>query len=273
MFRRLRELEEMGLLTRERSGHRPGGAPLIVGHLHLDVQYSAPQMASEACERQCQSDTEGECQSDTTSGGSATGDTEAVPTVALHIENSNLNSKITTTTFLAETARESEPSRAPASGNEGLGEKQVSSDSLDHAFGEFLKAYPFDATMNPDLARSEFGRLSIKDRSRAVRWARRYREDSAQRGRTQPVDAAKWLRERRFDHIETIETARANDRGLAKPEVFVVRGTPPWDAWMRFKGKSSHVTTEEKTTRKIGWYFPSLWPPGSSETGPPREVA
>ena len=39
IYRRLKDLEEKGLLTREWAGHKSSGAPLVTGRLHLDVEY------------------------------------------------------------------------------------------------------------------------------------------------------------------------------------------------------------------------------------------
>lgn len=52
-----------------------------------------------------------------------------------------------------------------------------------------------------------------------------------------------------------------------KPKVFVIQGTPAWDAWMQYrakegKGKPPAVQSKENGYR-TGWYFPTLYPPRS----------
>lgn len=58
-----------------------------------------------------------------------------------------------------------------------------------------------------------------------------------------------------------------------KPKVFVIQGTPAWDAWMRHRakeGKGKSPTTHSKEHGyRTGWYFPTLFPPSS--TGPPND--
>lgn len=46
-------------------------------------------------------------------------------------------------------------------------------------------------------------------------------------------------------------------------QVAVIVDTPQWDAWARFKGKTSPRTTIRTENRlREGWYFPTEWPPG-----------
>jgi hypothetical protein len=117
--------------------------------------------------------------------------------------------------------------------------------------------------MRDSEARAEAEKLSVKDRAKALRWAAAYAADLKARGATRPVDAAKWLRERRFEEVERIKGGQAQAQGLAKPMVFVIQGTPAWNAWLAHKGvRSMPTNTSAHAPGKSGWWFPSLWPPG-----------
>ena len=58
-------------------------------------------------------------------------------------------------------------------------------------------------------------------------------------------------------------------------QIFVYLGSRAWDAWVRHKKQTTGVQWSLTTTsvvdgrRRVGWYFPSLFPPETGSTGPP----
>jgi len=141
-------------------------------------------------------------------------------------------------------------------------------DDLDGWFEAFQRSYPFDATMSLSEALAQGRKLSIKDRAKALRWAGEYAADVRKRGATRPLDAARWLRERRFDEIDRLKGGQAKAQGRERPMVHVAVGTRAWDAWIRHGHKPGLNMSRHQG--KNGWFFPSLWPPGCD---PPADEA
>jgi hypothetical protein len=112
-------------------------------------------------------------------------------------------------------------------------------------------------------AREAFDELSIEDQLKAVRFAKPYATAIKAHNRNFPVNAAKWLSERRFDEIERILIAKAQAGGLKdQPGVRHLRNRA-WSAcaaeFRRTKGKDPPQVEHEGQT---GWWFSSLSSPG-----------
>jgi hypothetical protein len=129
-----------------------------------------------------------------------------------------------------------------------------------HQFQDLLRAYPVGAAMAIGGAERLFGALSIEDRLMAIRCAKVYADDLKRTGRIYPKDIANWLKNREFERVQRVVDAKAEANSLANPNVFVAKGTPAWDAWVR-RGHKPKLTTEEATSKQIGWWFPSQFPP------------
>jgi hypothetical protein len=141
-------------------------------------------------------------------------------------------------------------------------ESEVDQSQTDDNFTDFLSVYPFDPTrMSVGAAREAFDELSIEDQLKAVRFATPYATAIKAHNRNFPVNAAKWLSDRRFDEIERILIAKA--RPVDCQPVFVTRGTEAWSAcaaeFRRTKGKDPPQVEHEGQT---GWWFSSLSSPG-----------
>jgi hypothetical protein len=141
-------------------------------------------------------------------------------------------------------------------------ESEVDQSQTDDNFTDFLSVYPFDPTrMSVGAAREAFDELSIEDQLKAVRFATPYATAIKAHNRNFPVNAAKWLSDRRFDEIERILIAKA--RPVDCQPVFVTRGTEAWSAcaaeFRRTKGKDPPRVEHEGQT---GWWFSSLSSPG-----------
>lgn len=141
-------------------------------------------------------------------------------------------------------------------------ELEVDQSQTDDNFTDFLSVYPFDPTrMSVGAAREAFDELSIEDQLKAVRFATPYATAIKAHNRNFPVNAAKWLSDRRFDEIERILIAKA--RPVDCQPVFVTRGTEAWSAcaaeFRRTKGKDPPQVEHEGQT---GWWFSSLSSPG-----------
>ena len=158
------------------------------------------------------------------------------------------------------------PPNPPSAEQPETGERE--GDDLDLWLEQFQRTFPFDATMRISEARKAAEPLSLKDRAKALRWAAVYAADLKRRGATRPVDAAKWLRERRFDDVGEVEAAKAKAQGLDKPLVFVAKGTRAWDAWVS-RGHKPGLDYAKPPGGRVGsgWYFRSLWPPGVDPPG------
>ena len=271
VFRCFRRLRELGLFETETRHSRSGGRE-VSGRLRLDVSTSDQAMrearGSEAVAATVEREgslmvrrPDGEVVSNLDEGSLIVSrpDGEVV-------SNLDEGSLIMRRPSLCSNSLINNPPNPPAQGEAGEGATEV--DGLDALFVKFQTSYPVDATMNFSEARRAFSDLSIRDRERAVRWAGEYRVDVEKRGATRALDAAKWLRQRRFDEIEKIKGGQAKARGLERPMAFVAVGTRAWNAWLAHKGVRSHPMTTDPASRRTGWWFASLWPPG---VDPPPE--
>ncbi len=269
VFRRLKDLEEVGLLVREPAQFSRSGGRLVSGQLRLDRTYIAASTEAEPSGGSSQVETTSDegrsSQVETTQaperGGSLTGETEVVSLVTRpHIDsNLNLNSNLPTTTLESATAgRRDNDQPSAAAATKGLGEGSAPHSGRADLWTAFLGSYPSTASMDVARAKSAFSDLTLKDAAKAVRWAKLYADDLAARGRTQPFEMWRWLVARRFDEIAEAQAAKA-PKGEAR--VFVRRGTPAWEAWSRERRGKIPVQREPGGTAD-GWWFPSLFPHG-----------
>lgn len=281
VFRRLKFLEDIGLLTRELSERNPNGSPIVSGQLHLDRSYvreeddpdgetaEADNPAPDSSGGECQSVTGGECQSVTgVGGGSDTGVTPLSATaVTPHIEiQPNLTN-----------SRESlSQVTAVPSGAKRLSDEE----RLNDQFAELLHGFGFRPWMDGAACKAEFFGFSAEDREKAVRYAPLYAASAVEDHRRSRKSLLAWLRERDFDVLEASERKRIDAERAAKAladsrrtkKVFVLDGTPQMVAWKAYKQPLRQwpplwVTTDKGAS---GAWFDSEWPPGFHATGPPQ---
>lgn len=155
---------------------------------------------------------------------------------------------------------------ADASARERESEKR-----LEEEFDQFVKRYPFKAWMSITEAKREFAKLNARDREKAIRYAAVYAASIRDEKRKSIKNAADWLRDRDFDGITMVAQSVAEQAGLKAPKIFVIEGTPWWDAWQKWRRDRGMQPTP--TTRgpegKTGWYFDSQLPPKGDTTDPP----
>jgi hypothetical protein len=123
---------------------------------------------------------------------------------------------------------------------------------------DFLEAYPFNQTMSVEAAETAFAALSIKDRLKAIRFARVYGDAIKAQNRNHPMHAVNWLKRRKFDDAERVVNAKAAAPSVSGSGIFVARGTDAWEAWSATRSKPWPFTNHGGST---GWFFPSLFPP------------
>lgn len=244
LFRCFGDLRKLGLFETEVAFTRSGGRKLR-GRLRLDVSTAAMQKTQGS-----------ECAPEAAAAeGSANSALPETGQVVQNLHQGSANSALPSLCSKEDIINPPNPP-AEAAPNEGADEEG----ELDAWVEQFQASYPFDATMTVADARRVAAGLSIKDRARALRWAAEYSADLKRRGGTRPLDAARWLRERRFDEVERIKGGHAKAIGLEKPMVFVAKGTRAWDAWVA-RGHKPGLDFSRRAG-KTGWWFPSLWPPG-----------
>jgi hypothetical protein len=128
-------------------------------------------------------------------------------------------------------------------------------------FLTLLGTYPRDSTMALEEAERLFGALSIEDRRKAIRSVKIYAEDIKRRGRSHPMDLARWLRSREFDVIDRMATAKeaTPSSALAGGPVFVSVESDLWlvlvDRNRREKGRDP----PNEIGGKRGWSFHPDW--------------
>lgn len=257
VFRKLSLFEKAGVLTRETIGFSADGAKIVGARLWLDRVYRPMQSAHDG--------EDAEAGENVAAEAFAEGGQSQIETAC----QGGAVSPRTSGSLTAETASPygSNPEDIiyPPTPHGGAPEivQADDGDNLEAQFAKFQASYPFDATMRVAEARLVFAGLTVKDRTRAVRAAGEYALDLQRRGSARAMDAARWLRGRRFEDVEAVKGGQARAQGLDRPRVFVAQGTRAWDAWLAHKGARSHPTTTDKVTRKTGWWFESLWPPGA----------
>ena len=249
VFRWLSHFEEAGILTRVTLCYDESGAAVKGLKLHLDRSYSPMQETHSKDGGETGAEEEGSANlALPDEGGQCQGAYQAVPPVALPLSMSRKEDKII-------------PPYPPngEAVEKGLGEEE----EAEQGFEKFKRSYPFDATMSLLNARAAWGELSIKDRAKVLRWVTVYANDLKRRGGTRPLDAARWLRTRRFEEIEAQQTGKAQAQGLAAPRVYVVKGTRAWEAWLRAGHKPGLDHATGPDGKRNGWWMPTLWPPGA----------
>jgi hypothetical protein len=285
VFTHLRRLENGGVFERETSHRRDDGAPVVTGRL-LIGRFFRDGEAVEGGVRE--PDSGGAVQlPDWGESGSRTGGSPAAG-LAPYSNNTRVNN----TGFNNTSPSTSDSGVATPDGDaggggagDGLGEGMRGEGGGERGrpatFDDLLAAYPWDSTMDRAAAEREFERLALRERALAVRAARIYAGDLRRRGRSHARDLARWLADRAFDDIQRVAQVKAQGSGLATPRVFVMRGGEPWEAWgrrWRAEGKvwpptpytyRDHQGCDPRMVGKIGWFFPSLWPPSQGATGPP----
>lgn len=138
-------------------------------------------------------------------------------------------------------------------------------------FEDFLKAYPDKPTMPIEPARAAFGD-AVKagtDPQTLIEAARGYGLRVKADG-TEPryiVNAARWLKERRWEQVATAGPAKP----AAKPGVFVEQGTKAFAAWDTHLRNTRGVGAKTIDYRdpdagprgpiRRGWWFASQYPP------------
>jgi hypothetical protein len=261
IYRELRELENGGALTRDR-GHNDDGRTASCT-LNLTGIFKLRKTPETAEMRETEKDSAmGGTKQSAMDGTkidkqSAMGGTEQSANGDTSLYWDKLYNIPSTTTLVS-------PSPARASQDDQPSEANESPKGAFDGFQELLRSYPFDSTMGLDEAERLFDALSVKDRLKAIRFAKIYAGDLKRRGRSQPRDIAAWLKSRAFDRIAASMDEKARSAGLKNAQVFVARGTDAWKAWASTRAKPFPVSEHGG---KTGWWFASLYPPRA--TGPP----
>lgn len=137
----------------------------------------------------------------------------------------------------------------------------------------FKEAYPLDASMDRDATREALGELSLGDRDKCIRAVPKYLAVLAAKKRSFPMDAINFIRKRKFDEIVDAEQEQAERAGFDKPKtVFVSYPSEAFDAWdahARRHGRIGYPHTIKNDKGQSGWMFPTLYPP--KDPTPPEE--
>lgn len=128
----------------------------------------------------------------------------------------------------------------------------------------FENAYPFDPDDRKASAKRALERLSPDDQELAIAAAPRYAERCRQKN-VRTAYAARWLREKGWQNFEArVEMQVAS----ADFQIFVEKGSKEWVAWQewlkRVRGRGSPALEFKSHGGKLGWRFPSKWPPGAN---------
>jgi hypothetical protein len=258
VFRCLKTLRDLGVFETETRFMRSGGRR-VSGRLRLDVRIASPDMREPHGSEEVAG---GDVEEGSLKSGLPDGQ------VVSNLDEGSLKSGLPT---LCSNSYINNPPNPPSAVEPETGERER--DDLDLWFEQFQRSYPFDASMRVSEARKAGEALSLKDRARALRWAAAYADDLKRRGATRPVDAARWLRERRFDDVEQVKAGQAKAQGLAAPKVFVAKGTRAWDAWVARGHKPGLAYSRGMPgDSRTGWWFPTLWPPGVDPPSPADEA-
>lgn len=120
-------------------------------------------------------------------------------------------------------------------------------------FEKFWQEYPTDSNMSKKKAFDVWRRLAAEDREAATLSLVGFNGYCTSHPDYRPVHAERYLSQRRFDgHLETARKVSS--------QVFVIKGTPEWAAWEKFKGKSLPSSKNQNGPGE-GWMFPSRFPP------------
>ena len=273
VYRNLGLIEELGLMTWQRRNPRDRSPERFSGKLHFLIKVDLADGGADSPEPE-------QSQIGTKPDQSQVGIIES----QVGTDQSQVGTTYRSTGLCTQTEYESPPPPIlqpnPAKGadeTERREEEEGFSDSeevenrkrIEREFSEFRAAYPFDPSMSVAAALEAFADLNVKDRGKAIRCAVKYRETLKAKKRDYARHAVNWLRKREFDGITDMGHDTAARAGLAKPKVFVRKGTPAWDAWTAHMTKTkgirwslSRVSAEHNKAE--GWDFESMFPPGDS---------
>ena len=150
--------------------------------------------------------------------------------------------------------------------------------SIEEEFEALWTSWP-----NPNglFARSDcwqaFKRLNGKDRKLAVRMAPAYLAGLKEANRKHAPDPARWLSKRQFEDVAESRQASAVEQGLKHPPVFVRKGTPAWEAWQN-RWRRERRFPEGSTIEMPSWWSdehkshgahkPTLFPPRAEGEAP-----
>ena len=256
VFRRLKDLEEIGLLTRQRPDKRPDNNARVSGFLHLDMLFQG-----ESDESQIETDPpESQIETDV----SRTGETDVSLTGETPIKDSTQK-------------KNSNPSLSLAADVSTHARERDDQTGFDEDFSELVAAYPCRQWMSLTEAKLEYRRLTADERSQARRWAAPYASAIAEGKRRSIKSLADWLRDKDFEGLRLMASARpaapaavgassaapkpaGTHAAAGPPTVFVKVGTPAWDAWVRAGHRPGLRTNKRGPEGGDGWYFPTLYP-------------
>lgn len=141
---------------------------------------------------------------------------------------------------------------------------EVPSKAASARFDRFREAWPADPTINWERVESGFYRMPAEDQDNASKVARRYVEFCRREGRKLKAPQ-NWLREKGWAGFleEERKAAAAIERG--RTMVWVQEGTRAWNAWkahFEAQGKLMKTPMQTKAEKGLGWFFPTLFPPG-----------
>jgi hypothetical protein len=261
--RRLHELEELGLLSRLRRRILPGGREAEGGAgkptsnlLRVRLEILPAEVAGKLI-------TLGQTVQSEPSSGPQTVHPEPSQTVhpdpsgALDgpVDGSGGDPQTVQQTVHSSEPRTLEPRREP---------RTQDARARDDADGwkEFEQAYPIPITSRAETIEL-FRTLNPDDQRQAIESARAYRAFVEKQER-KAKDAHRWLRSGDWQSFASKEIKPRQER------VFVIVGTPAWDAWLKLRGSvptSQHIVEGKMRT---GWWFPSLFPPKPEAQAPPR---
>ena len=132
-------------------------------------------------------------------------------------------------------------------------------------FEIFWGKYPTDSNMSKKKAFEVWRKLGQEDRELATFSLTGFRGYCESHTDYRPVHAEKYLRDRRFE-------GHAQSSRKLTSQVFVSRGTPAWNAWEKFKGKTL-PTMKNQSGPGEGWMFPSEFPPRANPSDIPQQGA
>jgi hypothetical protein len=305
--RRLKDLENMGFIRRERRLREDGADTTSMVTLLFDADRLRSDMLANrtgepiasiasAQEGAAHPDSAGDRASDldpTSSdleGEGVTGDEG--PSSLVMTQEQSLNRQINTT------LSDSEPqTRENAREGEAPKDSTKEDQEFEQRWDKFARCYPFTGSMPRIPPKKAFRALPIKDQLKAIRIAAIYAENCKAEKRKHPRDAEQWLRDREFDELARTEQASAEAQGLKKPLVFVRKGSDGWNAHrtryfedhpQRCSGRKPSEMTDDDLPPHMrakwsdradhkcyGGWFSDIFPPrrDAAATGPPSSQA
>jgi hypothetical protein len=169
-------------------------------------------------------------------------------TALLRYENRNLRTNIP--------LKSPEPSSAPA-----LDEGSWLSD-----FNRFTDAWTWADGELLEPVRRKFRDLSPEERVLAIEHIPAYGAE-IRRKRTKPMSARTWVSRKGWEPF--VLAAKKHPTLAPGKTVPVIRDTPPWFAWLRFRGVRSFPTRKQLVNGRLCdvWDFPTFYPPSDGGHG------